>query len=378
MQIGKLRTQVAYLVPETVPGVVAYPTASTVKILALDLVQMDQEHPKQMSPEIVGDTRDVIALCNSISPAGSWSAQVLSRPVGAGVVPHERELMFAAFGKETIGASTDVAYELAVTKQSYTVWRKSDHTVYFAKGATCNQYTEELGNECELRLSFEGNFMQMGWAGTSEVTSISSAVITVTDPDRYTVGAKVALITDSGVIEDNTGVGYIITDITGNDISVDTAPPAATYVTLYGWVPDGTETGIPLPSRPATVTVGSYTAKIRDLSITFTDNIGYIEDEITGLGYPTSYAEGQREVSGNMTMYFRETDTDFHKWAEQNTGKVLTIDMGGAAGSNRVTELLDVRFNTVSVTNDDPSLGISVEFMAKGTTGEDSISVTYN
>jgi hypothetical protein len=375
--IAQLRSQVAYMVEESVKGVITYPTTSTPKILSVDLVQMDQEHPKTSSPEIIGDTRDIINLCNAISPAGSWSAQTLSRPVGAGVAPHEAALMTAAFGSETINAGVDVDYELLVDKKSYTLWRRSGHTVYFATGATCNTYTESLGDNCELRLTFEGQFMRMGWAGTSTITGVASDVITVEDPDRYTVGAKVELVDDGGNIEDNTGSGYIITDKTGNDITVSPTPPVATYITLQGFLPNGTEAGTALPARPATVTVGTYTAKVRTLSITFTDNVGYIEDEITGLGYPESFTAGQRDVSFSMSLYFRENDTDFHEWAKENTAKQIVVDMGAATGVNRKTTMLDCRFSNVSITNDDPSLGVQVEGMAKGSVTEDSISVKY-
>lgn len=375
--IAKLRSQSVFFIEESVPGVIAYPTVTDFKILALDLVKMDQETPKIKSPEITGDTRDVIGLCNGLTPAGSWSVGVLSRPIAPGLEPQESPLMAAAFGELVAVAGQYVDYKLNVSKKTYTLWRSSGHTVYYATGCTCNSYTESLGSECELRLMFEGNFMRMGWAGTTSVSTITGSTITVGESDRFSVGSKIELEDVAGQIDNNGGAGWIIVSKTGSSVDVSGAPTGITAVKIRGFLPTGLESGAPLPARPAEVTVGLYVAKVRTLSVTFTDNIGYVEDELSSSGYPSAYFEGQREVSGSMTLYFREDDTDFFEWAKTNVGKIIKIDMKGPTGHSRVTTLADTRFTNVVLNNDDPALGIQINFMATGTVAEDSIIVRY-
>lgn len=382
----KLRIHSAFLIPETTPGVLVYPTASSVKLIPVGLCQFNQETPKTFTPEMSGDNRDHISICSGKAKPGTWSITVTARPGGSGT-PQESPLMTAAFGNESNAAGV-TTYSLTSSKQSYSLWLRTDQTVFFATGATVSEYTESLGNECELRLTFSGSFFKLGWVSTATMLGYNNSnTIDITDGvnplegGTYSIGGKVKLYdADTDTYDDNSGDGYIITSINNTGFEVTPIVPASpTFEKVVPFFPDGTaEVGSPIPSKVGSVTIGTYNAKFRELNITVNDNIVVPEDEITGDDYPTQFTEGQREVSGSLTMYFRNYDTKFHFWAKDNTPKTMTITLNHPDSTVRQTTLVDVRITNVTVNDDDPLLGVNIEFVGKGTDANNSISVEYS
>lgn len=377
----RLRVHSAFLVPETTPGVLTYPDSNSVKLIPTDLVQFSQETPKTFIPEMTGDNRDYVSICSPKIKPGSWSITTTSRPGGTGT-PQEAPLMKAAFGNEINTVAGITQYSPTSSKQSYSLWLRTDETVFFATGATVSEYTESLGDECELRLTFSGQFFKLGWVPTAEVQSITGTSVTLLTMDGrvYSVGGKVKLYdAASGNYDDNAGNGFIITGNSISNVILD-APPTLGYDNkVVPFFPEGAaEVGSAIPSKTGSIEIGNYDAMFRNLNLTMNDNIVVPEDEITGDDYPTSFIEGQREVSGSLTMYFRTYDTQFYYWALSNEPKTMSIVLDHPDTTRRKTDLIDVRITNVTINNDDPMLGINIEFVGKGTDSNNSIIVTYS
>lgn len=383
--IGLLREQEVFVVKETTPGTIAYPTAGDY-IVAAGMATIKQTEAFEDSPKIY-NSRDITDVCQNQTPPGEWMIPVLLQPSGvAGTPPAEAALMEGWLGKQTIVTNTSVTYSQTIEKPAYTIWVRSGHTVFHGIGGTVNAPKVTFDSTCQVKADFQGQFMQMGWAGSSQLSataSIGATTTSVDDAKLYTVGAKIYFVTADGTTTDNnTSSGYTVTGVNSTSNVVTFTPATSTAFAVDDWVkgflPTGVEVGTgPVKARTGIVSIDAVNIKTRSFSINSTDNVKYLDDERTDSGYPESYVEGTRNITGDMSLYFRAADLAYYQDARDNEYKVLAFNIGNTAGSLIEFEMLRTQIEMPEIENADPTLGIKANYRSIGTSGEDSMTVAY-
>lgn len=204
--------------------------------------------------------------------------------------------------------------------------------------------------------------------------------VEVDDAKLFRVGGRVQFKDAAGNVFNNSDAGYEITDVNTTTDTITVTPGCEVGLIIDDYVepylPTGTQTGSPAESRETTVSFdgGSTSAVIKNMSLAIDDAVEYQEDEITTQGYPTSYVEGRRSVSGSVAMLFRTNDlTYFHDGYEINE-----VDMQIKCGVDAVGTRLTINMNKVSLpvprkNYTAPTVELAMDIVALGTNGEDEI-----
>ena len=77
------------------------------------------------------------------------------------------------------------------------------------------------------------------------------------------------------------------------------------------------------------------------------------------------------------SYYFRAPDLALYQDARDNEYKVLAFNVGNTAGAQIEFEMLRTQIEMPEIENADPTLGIKANYRSIGTSGEDSMTVTY-
>ena len=372
----------AFAVLETTAGTLEFP-AATDFIIPAGYCSLNQQPTFTDSEEII-NSRSLINRFQNMTGAGEWSVPMYLRPSGsAGSVPQGSALLTALFGTETITGGTSVKYTLDKEKDSFSLWERCGKVVFFAKGCTASKCAVGITNKGAVKLDLSGGFMSMGWVGTDQLAAdplSGDTEVTPDDDKLFKVGGYVQFTTAGGTTYNNSNAGYEITAInrTTGVITLGTALEADLDIDDYiePFLPTGTKIGSPTEARNTTVSFdgGSSNAKIKEMSINVDDAIEYQEDEITTEGYPTSYVEGRRSVTGRVAMLFRTNDLAyFYDGYAANT-----VDMQIKCGEDTAGKRLTINMDNVSlpVPRKDytaPTVEMSMDFVALGTNGEDEI-----
>lgn len=375
-----------FVVAETTKGTLAFPASANLVVPA-GYGSISQVPTYTDSEEIV-DSRSLIDQFRDALPSGDWSLPMYIRPSGtAGVAPQGGALLKAQFGTETVVGSTSVTYSLAKQLPSFSIWTKYGDTVFFASGASADTAKLGISKKGALKLDMNGKFMAMGWCGTDELSAAIDYVATpitaipVKDAKKYTVGGKIMVGTD-----DNAGLGYAITavNVTTNILTIATGldTDQAVDTVVAPFLPAGTIVGSPVESRTATVSFdgGSTTTKIKGLDLTFSNSVQYMEDEISDDENPTDYVEGQRSVTGSVTILMRRDDLGyFYDGLAAGVEKEIEISFGEAvAGQRGSITMAAARIKAPTLSPTAPTVELKMDITALGTTGEDEISMLFN
>lgn len=385
-EVGIARKQAILLVKETTRGTLKYPDTddSAVVTIASGYGNMNQ-NPNFSNSNEIRNSRDVLTRFVDARPAGKWDFSTYMRPSGvAGDIPQDSVLYECFFGVETITGGTSVAYTQALGKPSFSMFMKKDHTVFFAKGCTVSQLNPSVTNAGGVDQKWSGGLMWLGICGTDSLTAIAAqdaTTIEVADAKKYSVGAW---IKNSTKDDDNTGDGYKVTavDVDADELELDSGVDEA-----GGWeaddviepfLPDSTEVGATLANRLTTVDFGADTGKkVQSANLTLNDPINYIEDEISADGYPTSYLEDVRDLSGNVDMYFRQDDAKYFYEGFNDTKIDVSINFGDTAGSQAELNMPQTSIEVPTVSTNAPAVNLSIGIMALGDDGEDSCSLEF-
>lgn len=381
--VGIARRQECFLMRETSRGTLVPPTASGL-IIAAGIASLNQQ-PSFTNSSNVRNSRDITERFRDQSPPAGWSIPLYLTPSGAkGTAPAEDVLIESLLGNKTVNASTSVVYTQALEKPSFSMWLKQDHIVFNCSGCTAGTAKFALATKDGAKLNISGQGMKMGWAGTDATASLissSATSIPVDDARKYTVGALIEFEEADGTVYNNTNAGYEITAI---DVETDTLTIAdgaeaeiESGAIVRGWLPDGVEVGSPLASRLGYAQLDGSDFNVQAMSCDITDAPRYLDDEITADGYITDYAETTRNISGSIAIYFREDDSGYFYDGLESVQKALKMVFGDTEGS--IVEI-SMPYASVSVPKTevkDPVVALSMTYLALGSSGEDSLSITY-
>lgn len=382
-QIANAREQELFIVKETTAGTLVPPTAASYVIAAGEVPAPNQQ-PSFTNSSEVRNTRGLRNRFQDKTGAGDWSIPLYVTPSGAaGTAPQEDVLMECLFGTKTVNGGTSVVYSLANTKPSFSMWLKKDHTVFWAKGCTVNSFKVMDETKDGAKMEFSGQFMRTGQAGTDTLdgaAATTDTVISVDDAKKFSVGSFVEFV-ESGVTYNNTNAGYEITAVSVSGGTVTITPGLETDLddasTIQGWLPTGTEVGSPIEARTGAVTIDTVAFAHNSFELNISDEVKYLDDEITTDGYPDTYVEDTRSVSGTTSLYFRQEDVKYYYDGQNNTEKAIAFSIGTAAGSILTFDMAVNIFDVPSLENVSPTLALRMNYTSLETNGNDEITATY-
>ncbi len=265
-------------------------------------------------------------------------------------------------------------------RPTVSIWLKNDHTVRFASGGVVTAATIPQSKEGGQHCDFTVGFRQMGWCGSSILTSApAGAVLTVETSEgekaaeAYTVGGIIKNTTKN---DDNSGAGYTITAVNydAGTITVSPAPSGwAADDKIDPWLPEATPIGVALQSADTRVFVGGKAGKLTEGSITigtptaFTSEIG---DE-----FPGENADEMRELSMTNGLYFRAKDAVEFKRGYDGYELPVHIVLGNKAGGSLSLVMPRVKFNMPTVEESDSFVTLTRTGAILGTKGNDSLVI---
>lgn len=380
--IGKPREIVCFVKKETTKGSLEFP-AGTDAIYLAGNPEINQQPSYTNSPEIV-NTLDVIARARDMTPAGTWTIPALVRPSGTQGTAPLHDVLFETLLGTKVAQATYVDYLPALAKDSFSIWFGTGPLCRFAKGCTVSDGRLSITNRGYPQWTFSGGLMWAGWAGRTQLSgahTASATSITVDDASRFSVGAR---IQNTTLDDDNSGSGY---EVTAVDTSTNTLTISPGIADVGGWA-DNDEiawflptaapaTSYAIESRNTTITIDGVTKVVKNINLTLSAPVQYLEDEITTDGYPTAYLERERAIRGEVTLNVRPPDVTY--FLDRSQSQVSIVVTCGNENGKRMT----VTYNYASL--DIPNLNISepVE-MTLGWTGlgssagENSVAIRFN
>jgi hypothetical protein len=209
--------------------------------------------------------------------------------------------------------------------------------------------------------------------------------IEVDDAKLFCVGGRVQFKDAYGTVYDNSDAGYEITAVDADTDKITVSPGCEVGLVIDDYVepflPTGTEVGSVAEARNTTISFdgGSNSAVIKSMSIDIDEAVEYMEDEITTEGYPTSYVEGNRRVSGNVTLLFRTNDLAYFYDGLETNEVDMQIKCGVDAAGTRMTINMDKVSLPVPRKNyTAPTVELSMDYVALGSDGEDEIELVFD
>lgn len=223
----------------------------------------------------------------------------------------------------------------------------------------------------------------MGWAGTDEVHTAAIAgatTVVVSDAKKFTIGARIWNETKN---QNNSSAGFAITAINygTNTLTIGTALPTggwSQYDIIAGYLPDtGTAIGEALEGKTISISFDGVDAPVQSVSLDIDDSVKYMEDEISAQHYPTDYMEMIRNISGNISLYFRTNDVKYFYDGLNNNQIPVVITIDGGAGKTLTIEMDKAELEMPMPKTSAPAINLDVKYKALGTSGEDSCSFTW-
>lgn len=274
---------------------------------------------------------------------GKWSAISAVKPQTAGTAPDVGELIKAALGVETDGAS-DVIYSLSDTvRNSLQMARHVGDGLYeVATGCAVEQLDIECQGGADPKLTFSGFFATYGWVyGTTVVNNESSSATQIeynaSHPGNLGVNGRVKFGT-----EDNSGAGYLITAVnqTANPPHITISPGLANGVSEGAVIAPFT----PTPSLGGTIIGGQSCGLTVDavatgfVGLTMSVKTGHhARDKEATATRPTGIIGGKREITGELTVYFKDTENGkILGRAWDGTTRALIIRLGPDVAGSRM------------------------------------------
>lgn len=391
--ISTARGKILFMVKETSRGVyndAVYSAANAVflntpAIPSQPLRKVDSRQQRDSFSKFdripVGYGKGTIALDIYIKPSGSL-----------GVRPHGHQVLQAWWGKETVVGATSVKYEPinpanAEVQPSYTMLVKYGHEVFLLVGAICvggNIDGVADGSENVIAAwtgTFE--FLRMYEIGKDELSGSEATAqtdISVKDASKFfygfstspSVGMKVRFRTVAGVLDDNAGAGYTISNVNVGTNTITIAPGLAgaglaANDVIEGFVPAPTDVGTPVGFHLGGVlhgVAGDQAWTIVGANVTKNNPFAKIlEIEKTGLQWPNRIVDAGgnanlAELMAEIEFVETEDDTGLRYVARQQTRHILIMNWGDTAAKR-----FYIRFN-------------SAELEEPSKTGDEEVHVT--
>ena len=363
---------------EATIGTFAKPAGTdAAKVLRADL-GLDIERKVRMDSR---QTRDALELITGLAVA-PWSIEAYVLPSGtAGTPPDLHDLFYACMGGYTNTPATSDAYALAsgtVLRTLSLVDHYSDRYMRALKGAFVDKMKISSKGGEEPKVTFEGFAMGHIHTGTSTLNGamggVATMVVQTADSYNFEAGSVVA-------VDDSTNAGA------GFQITVDSARPSFTLeavvtesnganVTPYS--PTETTAGNPINGIGGSLTIdGGSAVPILGVDVSLDNKIKPRDDEAFQQ-FPTGGIPDYREVTGELTVRAHANQILELGKRKAFGARAILITLGTVAGKKCVISIPYAEFKFTQEEFPDGDSGIiKLPFIGKGSSGEDSLAVTF-
>jgi len=310
---------------------------------------------------------------------GDFSFDTYVKPSGTKGTPPEHAALFQALmGTEAITAGTKVEYSLADSLDSLSIWVKKGHSVFAFRGATIQGASFSISGAEIAQISWDGNYMEQLWAGTTYSASISGSDITL-----QTGGAQLyreGMYINVG-LDDNSGAGFLITGVnyTTDVITVQGTPsPSGVQLITPWWPSSSAEVGEPVHGKIGMVTVGGANCVVLTASVTMANNIKYYLDEKNNSWVAERFGRpGKREIEGELELYFLKKGLSYFYRAEWQQSDALIIPAGNVDGKIMELSIPYAEYRTPTIAGDE-EFTETVPFIAVASaTLNDEFKITF-
>lgn len=373
--IGRAMEQIVYCVKETTRGTIAFPSDATTKVICGAAVI--EQTPNYTPSDDVQNTLDLIDEFKDQMPPGTWSFDTYLRPSGtAGTAPMARAVLEAHYGVETVGGS-DVTYSQATSKPSFSMWMQHGHTIKWARGCASTSLATDLSSTGAVKLSFSGECMEMGWAGTGEVNGIvtdsPTVVLAAGDGKKYTAKSRVMFAAD-----DNSGAGYVISSISTDTLTMAENVTVADEAVIKGYIPDDATTAAAVENLDTSLTVDSVATTFKTITVNYGSPVAFQSTENTGTGFAEEYVEDKRTIDTTAEIVYRQDDATYLRDAVTNETVPIVITMGTTAGKIATLNLPTTNITAFTEGVDGPAMSGSLTMKSRGTSaGENSSTLVF-
>jgi hypothetical protein len=379
----------AFFVKESTMGQIAIPAAGN--MIVVNTAELKIPNNNYEEDKGLRSSRSFFSRIQTTIPAGTFKLSHYIKPSGAlGTSPEASDLLECVTGLKTVNAGVDVRYTPTLYKPCGTLYVKQDHTVYVATGCAVDKFSTKKDNKGVLEGSEDGKFMSGIWTGTgalAEVISTTPAVGTeewfsVDDVKKWCTGSHILIGTEqiqiTGTFWEGTSGGTAgkIKMKRGHNSSTVATHPNGTAITP--WLPTGTETGTPLAARIGVLSVDAATVPFLDLDYNYDDSVTMNEDEVTGIITPTDYYEGDRKVTGKVTIYYRKADNKWFVDARTQTRKALILNYGSVAGKRVAISMPYCELDIPEIASDKQAQKLSIGYQAFASTGNDEATLIFS
>lgn len=305
--------------------------------------RMDNRASRSLEAQITGNI-----------PPVAWSYEGYLIPSGtAGTPPDVHALLLAALGTDSYTNTPATSDEYALTDTCQNRGSLSLYEAYPGCSATAKDciMTEALfgaivqtmtikgsGGEPPT-ISFGGVGAKYAMTGRSAVndTPPLAATFTVDDGNQFMVGSIVAFYEEADgttLVDDNTGVGYKVTAVSGNDVTIEGVPDAgvADNDIVAPWSPTETTVGTPIPGVYGSCTVEGVSVSPLAWEATM-DNADQPHENEAFQQNMTGYHDGNRRVTGTFNFRAKASDVDVITRRELFANTTISIVCGTTAGS---------------------------------------------
>jgi len=262
------------------------------------------------------------------------------------------------------------------------LWVETDHFVQGLSGCTVAQGVVSLDNKGGTKITFNGEGMEMVWAGTSSIATVdgdnaSRVTVTVTDASIFSAGAYVQNYT-AGDSRTDQGYQIVTSNATTNQLTLANAISEtwSTDDVIKGYLPTETAIGTAIENRDTQITINSVSATIKTCDL----NIGcpkqYVTDEV-GTLFPEDFMGNVRDINANLSIYFREADAKYFAEGIAGNQVPVKITFGDSAGYKMEIYMKKCRMRVPQVTFAAPAVNLGIPMKALGTNGEDSLEICF-
>jgi len=367
-KVAIARKQKVFLVKEAVKGVLSWPVSSN-SIVVSGIATMNQQ-PDYIDSDEIRATRGLRDRFRTRMREGDFSFSIYARPNGTDL-PMEAVILESALG--TVSGKT---FSPGDELPSCSLFILEDDRLFFANGCAIDSLSMSLQNQGAVKYDISGKLLKMQWCGKDELAQSATAratTITVNNGSLFCPTAKIKIGNN-----DNNGNGYTIIQVDGNNLTIDPGLSADVSAgdIVEPFLPEHIEIGKPVSARTGIVKFDSQEIVITGLDFTVNNNVRYLVDEISSDDYPKDWYEGERRITGKVSMFFRRENLKFFQKGLDDVLVSIEMSAGTTNGYKIQVTMPKVKLSVPTISGDFERI-LEMDFTALETSGNDEIVITY-
>jgi hypothetical protein len=374
-ETSRVQKTTTAVVPETVKGQIAYPSASHGLLTVGRPTFTAQVGELEDTGWLLG-TRTKQPGCTKNFKAEAFGINVyLTRSGTAGTVTNEHNVLEGCWGEATVNAGTDVQYDPAFDRKTYSIWISHEHTMFVLTGAVFTGWTVKVSpsDTCKLQLDATGLYARQHVIGSGVLTGSVAAGGTVVSVSaehaaRFSGMGLVCLETAAGVVDDNAGAGYQIASVdhTAGTITISSGTGSAFAAGdfIKPFLPEYTPNSSPIDAKQLEVLADGDAFDVYSITIKGTENIVYSKQLTL---YPERFDEDKnRSVDLTIMGLMIPETAEFYRSINEQTVMTIQSKSTVEGGSKIKFNLYDVRISSVQPGEEGPTMNVTITGSLRG------------